>query len=257
MDKISFLFDDTVVLATVSKISEHVIKFTCSETLPEESVLLSGFNILNENNGNNMTGDYYHEYTTVYKSIDSKIVLLSNDGSVYTEENDVDDSGSILEPTEPYVETLEEVKERKISELSNICQENIIAGVDVDIDGEIEHFSYKSEDQINIGVLFNLVYDTNCNVYYHADNDTCKEYTPEQIIAIYSAELINMMHNTTYFNQLKKYIDTLEEIDSVNNVMYGQELISEYLDVYNNAMAMAKYGLEKKLENRTSIIKVE
>lgn len=85
MDKISFLFDDTVVNATVLKVSDTVIKIIFSETMPDESVLLSGFNILNENNNRNMSGDYYHGYSTVYKSVDDNTVLLSNDGSIYVE----------------------------------------------------------------------------------------------------------------------------------------------------------------------------
>ena len=251
MDKISFLFDDTIVLGTVSKISDNVIKLTCSETLPKESVLLSGFNIINEHNGNNMTDDYYHGYTTIYKNIDSKIVLLSNDGSVYVKEDDVDDSSSITEPTEPYVETLEEVKERKISELSNICQENIIAGVDVDIDGEIEHFSYSDEDQINIKELFDLSIQSNCGLYYHSDGQSCKLYTVEQIISIYATASTNKMQHTTYFNQLRAYIDTLEDIESVQAITYGQELTGTYLDTYNASIEQAKILLNTILDKRT------
>lgn len=250
MDKINFLFDDTVVLATVSKISENVIKFTCSETLPEESVLLSGFNIINEHNGNNMTKDYYHGYTTIYKNIDDKIVLLSNNGSVYTEEDNVDDSGSISESTEPYVETLEEVKERKISELSNICNKNITNGVDVEIDGIVEHFSCKDEDQINIKELFDLSVQTNTPMYYHADGKGCKLYTVEQIISIYTTAATNKMNHTTYFNQLRAYVETLEDVESVNAIAYGQELTGEYLETYNAFIEQAQILLNIILEKR-------
>lgn len=252
MDKISFLFDDTVVLGTVSKISDNVIKLTCSETLPKESVLLSGFNIINEHNGNNMTDDYYHGYTTIYKNIDSKIVLLSNDGSVYVKEDDVDDSSSITEPAEPYVETLEEAKVRKISELSNTCQDTIIAGVDVEIDGITEHFSCRDEDQINIKELFDLSVQTNCGVYYHADGKSCKLYTVEQIISIYATASTNKMQHTTYFNQLRSYVETLEDIDSVNAVVYGQELTGTYLDTYNASIEQAQTLLNTLLAKRTA-----
>ena len=163
MDKINFLFDDTVVLATVSKISENVIKFTCSETLPEESVLLSGFNIINEHNNKNMSGNYYHGYTTIYKSIDDKIVLLSNDGSVY------DDSSTPSVSENTTVELTEEEKielerQNKIysiqSEINDLksqlaetdyivikCQEYELAGKDLPDEYDIIKFS-KERDSI-------------------------------------------------------------------------------------------------------------
>lgn len=250
MDKINFLLNNTVVSATVSKISEHIIKLVCSDDLPKESVLLSGFNILNEHNGNNMTGDYYHGYTTIYKNIDSKTALLSNDGSVYTDESDVNDTPSNSESVEPYVPTLEEVKSRKISELSNTCQNTIVSGVDVDIDGEIEHFSCRDEDQINIKELFDLSVQTNCGVYYHADGQNCKLYTVEQIISIYITASTNKMQHTTYFNQLRAYVETLEDIESVNDVVYGQELTGTYLETYNASIEQAQILLNALLAKR-------
>ena len=169
MDKINFLFDDTVVLATVSKISENVIKFTCSETLPEESVLLSGFNILNEHNNKNMSGNYYHDYNTIYKNIDDKIVLLSNNGSVY------DDSSTPSVSENTTVELTEEEKielerQNKIysiqSEINDLksqlaetdyivikCQEYELAGKDLPDEYDIVKFSEERDsirEQINV-----------------------------------------------------------------------------------------------------------
>ena len=169
MDKINFLFDDTVVLATVSKISENVIKFTCSETLPEESVLLSGFNILNEHNNKNMSGNYYHDYNTIYKNIDDKIVLLSNNGSVY------DDSSTPSASENTTVELTEEEKielerQNKIysiqSEINDLksqlaktdyivikCQEYELAGKDLPDEYDIIKFSEERDsirEQINV-----------------------------------------------------------------------------------------------------------
>ena len=169
MDKINFLFDDTVVLATVSKISENVIKFTCSETLPEESVLLSGFNIINEHNNKNMSGNYYHDYNTIYKNIDDKIVLLSNNGSVY------DDSSTPSASENTTVELTEEEKvelerQNKIysiqSEINDLksqlaetdyivikCQEYELAGKDFPDEYDIIKFSEERDSirkQINV-----------------------------------------------------------------------------------------------------------
>ena len=169
MDKINFLFDDTVVLATVSKISENVIKFTCSETLPEGAVLLGGGNILNEDDNKNMSGNYYHDYNTIYKNIDDKIVLLSNNGSVY------DDSSTPSVSENTTVELTEEEKielerQNKIysiqSEINDLksqlaetdyivikCQEYELAGKDLPDEYDIIKFSKERDSirkQINV-----------------------------------------------------------------------------------------------------------
>lgn len=249
MDKIHFLLNSISCLGTVSKISAHIIKLEYAENLPEEIILLSGFDILNENDDSNMSGDYYHGYTTIYKSIDSKTVLLSNDGSIYSGGSDID-VPSVSEPSEPYVETLEDVKLRKISELSEICYQNITNGIDVEIDGSLEHFSYNEEDQINIKELFDLTYNTNCNVWYHADGNMCKEYTSAQFIQIYSAEVSNKMHHTTYFNQLKLFTESLTTIEEVNKIEYNQLLTGIYLDTYDKALIQTNDNLIELLSKR-------
>lgn len=249
MDKISFLSNNKIIFAIISKISKHVIKIECFNTLPEETILLSGFDILNENDDSNMSGDYYHGYTTLYKNIDSKIVLLSNDGSIYSGGSDAD-VPSVVKPSEPYVETLDDVKKRKVSELSDKCYKNIINGVDVEIDGFLEHFSYSEEDQINIKELFDLTYNTNCSVWYHADGNTCKEYTSEQFVQIYSEEVSNKMHHTTYFNQLKLFVESLTTIEDVNKVEYNQLLIGVYLETYDKALMQANENLIELLSKR-------
>ena len=91
-------------------------------------------------------------------------------------------------------------------------------------------------------------------MYYHADGESCKLYTVEQIIAIYSTASTNKMHHTTYFNQLKLYTESLESIDDVNDVTYGQELTGEYLETYNASMAQAQLVLETLLSKRASDI---
>lgn len=245
MDKISFLLNDTVVDATVLTVSENVIKISFLEKIPEESILLSGFEILNENNNKNMTGDYYYLYNTIYREIDENTIMLSNDGSIY-KKTEISDDINIM----PYIPTLEEIKEMKLLELSTICNNNIINGIDVEIDGILEHFSYKDEDQINIKELFDIASQTGSNVYYHSDENALKSYTANQMISIYMTETINKFHNIIYFNQLKTYISTLDAVDSVNIIVYGQSLTGKYLDTYNVAMLQVKENLESLLMNR-------
>ena len=52
------------------------------------------------------------------------------------------------------------------------------------------------------------------------------------------------LQNTTYLNQLKAYVDTLEETDDVNNIVYGQELTGEYLKNFNDIMEHSQKIIE-------------
>ena len=167
----------------------------------------------------------YDGYNTVYKQ-DNYRVTLSNDKSVYEEPHPTPDPEPVPEPDpEPEPElTLEEVKKEKIAQLSSTCEQCIYNGVTMEINGETKHFSYKAEDQVNLGNALQLAQVTGLDVPYHADGDNCKLYTPEQIVELYVQQMTNLTHNQTYFNQLRMYVETLEKKEDVENVMYGQDL---------------------------------
>ena len=250
-DKIKFLNDkENPIDAHLVCLSNNLVQITFDEDLkPSNKILLSGFEVLNEHNLENQSGEYYYAYNTVYREIDENTVILSNDESIYAENSDNDyvDTSDDLTTIEGYVPTLEESKEIKINALSKICNQSIVNGVDVNIDGEIEHFSYKDEDQVNIKEIFDLAMQTQVPLYYHADGKSCKKYTVEQIVNIYATNATNKMHHITYFNQLKLYVESLESKDEVNVVEYGDELTGDYLATYNEAMAQAKLGMETLL----------
>lgn len=242
MDKISFLLkSDTLFDATITTVSSNVIKIVFENEILDEEVLLSGFNIINEHNNKNMTDDYYHAYNTIYLHVDENTFMLSNDGSVYVtpEPTDTDDM-----QIAPHVPTIEEVKSSKIEELSAICNTSIINGVDIEINGVMEHFSYNDEDQVNIKELFDLAVQSKISMYYHADGQSCKLYTVEQIVNIYAMAAMNKMHHITYFNQMKMYISSLDDKDIISSISYGDELTGVYLDTYKAAMSQAQHSMD-------------
>ena len=216
------------------KISKNIVEIV-GDFPPQQS----GFTLSRIDQNDNWD---YSSYTTIYRELDNG-VQFSNDGSVYVEP-------VIPEPPEP---TLEEVKISKINELSNICNQQIIQGVDIEVNGETGHFSYDYEDQVNIKELFDLSVQTNVPMFYHADEESCKAYSTEEIITIYAALSTNKSHHITYYNQLKMYVESLENIDDVKSVVYGQELTGEYLDTYNESMAQAQLVLDTLLTKRASI----
>lgn len=137
-------------------------------------------------------------------------------------------------------ETLKFTKTNKITELTTSCQNIILNGIDYNG----KHYTYNYSDQNNISNLVQMAKTTAMDVPYHADGDLCELYSPSEIYAIYIAEEINVTKNTTYLNQLKAYVDTLEETDDVNNIVYGQELTGKYLKNFNDIMEHSQKIIE-------------
>ena len=218
-----------------------------SEKEAKEVSVESGFVELNEHNHVNQS-DFSNMNYVYRKFDDNKSFILSNmEGDVYTE------PVPTPEP-EPYVPTLEEVIQSKISELSLTCNNMICNGVSVEMNGTQEHFSYTENDQTNIKELFNLALITNAPMYYHANNQSCKLYTAAQIINLYLEATMNKMHHTTYFNQLRAYVHSLKDIEAVTAVTYGVPLTGEYLTTYEAAIKQAQAGMETLLKKGSTIV---
>jgi len=211
--------------------SQHVMRILFEDEIPADMILTSGFFISNDFNYSNMSGDTYYEYNTIYRRLTNE-VDLSNNGEVYVD---------------PVV-TIEDVRDNKLNELSVHCNDIILNGVDVKLEnGETKHFSYNIEDQTNIKDLFDIVLQTKVPQYYHADGESCMEYSPEDIIQIYVQESLNKIESITYYNQMKLYIYSLLDEDEINSIHWGTELTGEYLETYNNAIKQAILGIKQLL----------
>lgn len=158
-----------------------------------------------------------------YKVKDGKVVKISaKEKAVMKNEKDTEEFSYALEI--------------KLSDISAICSASIVKGVDYNG----EHYSYEITDQNNIKSAINLAGSTGLDVPYHADNESCRLYSPDEIIAIYVTNETNLTHHTTYYNQLKLYTQTLTTKEEVDAVVYGQPLEGEYLETYVMIMAQAK-----------------
>lgn len=227
MEKIKFNKKDIIFNVRMTRVKYDVIKIESEKAIPNE-IITNGFAIINEFNDSIMAD--YSDYKTIYvESTDNAYYLSTGDKYVEpTPENP--------EPTEPIIETLENIKTNKISELNTICNKMITSGVDVEIDGKTEHFSYTIEDQANIDDIAQMAKSTNMEQSYHCDNGSCKLYTVEEITKIYMTQKMNKAHNITYANQLKLYVKSLKEKAEVESIAYGQDLTGEYLNTYNTIM---------------------
>lgn len=232
MQKIRFLnsnkiFDVTLTLYGANRIK---CKFYSELTDADNASFRCGFQELNENNLK-VQGDF-RKMKYICQRLDERTVIFTSD------END-----STIEPVS-YTPALEEARRLKISELSAACRNMIMNGVDIIINGECEHFSYKQEDQITIRQLFDIATASNAPVYYHADHTACKLYTVDEIAKLYSAAMIHKAHHLTYFNQLRAYLESLHDIEKINAVSYGQELTGAYLNVYQDAIKQANEAVD-------------
>lgn len=194
----------------------------------------------------------YHSFNTVYKKDEETNTLwLSNDESIYVtpEEPDISTPSEPEKPAEP---TLEEIKNTKIEEISKACNFNIVHGAYMEVDGEMQLFSYKPEDQSNLLNALQLARATKMSMPYHADGCDCRLFSPEEITQLYILEMTNLTHNQTYMNQLKMYIESLDDKLAVEAVLYGNELTGKYLETYNMIMEQSKLVIQKFLESLTS-----
>lgn len=213
---------------------------------------MSIFSLIQVFNGGTLFNVFKNFITLYNKDLDNNTIYLSCDGSVY----DPETSGSIWPEPMPEPEipepTLEEIKSQKIAELSIICNQSIIHGVTMEIDGEQKLFSYKTEDQSNLLNALQLARATKMSMPYHADGCDCRLFSPEEITQLYVLEMTNLTHNQTYMNQLKMYIESLDDKLAVEAVLYGNELTGKYLETYNMIMEQSKLVIQKFLESLTS-----
>lgn len=162
-----------------------------------------------------------NEYTALKEAIDSgKEIIIEPDQPV--EEETI--------PTNPSDEiTIEYIKTAKINELNNTCNKVITGGFDIILSDEnVSHFSLTTQDQLNLITLSALVESGETSIPYHADGELCKFYNADDIESIISAATSFKTYHVSYFNALRAYVESLEDIDSISKVTYGCEIPDEY-----------------------------
>ena len=125
--------------------------------------------------------------------------------------------------------TIEFIRNAKVEQMSRICHQIIVNGVDVILsDGESHHFSLEIEDQIKIQALAMKAQSGAETLFWHEDDNYCQFYSASDILAIYAALEAIQTYQTTYFNSLKMYILSMETIEQFNAVTYGMEIPVAY-----------------------------
>lgn len=116
----------------------------------------------------------------------------------------------------------------KLSEISAECEKTITGGIDVEIDGEVQHFSLTVHDQLN---LFGKQAQLSAGLgrcEYHADGKPCVFYEAEQMEFIINAAMKHVSVQTTYCNSMNDWIRSCATASEIESIHYGDEIPEKY-----------------------------
>ena len=128
----------------------------------------------------------------------------------------------------PDPESLEGIKLSKVAEMSEACRAAIVAGIDVQISGEVLHFSLEVEDQVNMISLSTMLASGVAAVPYHADGQECRYFTAAAFAKVVEKATFWKLYQESYFNSLRTYISAMSNIEDVQKVAYGMTIPEEY-----------------------------
>lgn len=161
-----------------------------------------------------------------YEEYNSLIEAIENHETIPDEEEEEPIVEPVEEPTEPD-EVLEYVRSGKIKEMSAACHQTIEDGFDLELRGNTYHFSLTTQDQINL-INLSAMAQTQELIPYHADGEETSFYTSDEINMIAQTATQLKIYNTTYYNALKSYINSLETIEEIAAITYGTSIPDEY-----------------------------
>ena len=161
------------------------------------------------------------EYDTLYQAFKTNEELVIEDNTQREEPY----QPIIINPDEEI--TIDFIRSSKIAEMSYICRTTIESGIDLEIRGEIKHFSLTTQDQLNL-MSAQTMAQTQTLIPYHADGEETDFYTKEETNQLAEAAAAFKMQHTTYYNSLKTYINALETIEEIAAITYGIEIPDEY-----------------------------
>ena len=139
--------------------------------------------------------------------------------------------------------TIDYVKTAKIDEMNHLCNKVIENGVDVLLsDGKVYHFSLTTQDQLNLITLQSMIAAGETSIPYHADGELCRYYSIEDIRKVMDTATAYTTFHVTYFNSLKVFINSLDDIAAISAVQYGMDIPIEYQSDILQALYAAMGG---------------
>lgn len=119
---------------------------------------------------------------------------------------------------EPDNRPFDEIQTEKLSNLSETCNQTIVAGMDVETTEGVEHFSLEETDQINLTTALSAIKQGAKGYPYHADKKLCRMFTAVELNAIAEKATAHKLYHTTLCNHLlilARRATTTAELDKI------------------------------------------
>lgn len=175
--------------------------------------------------------DFPEEENKVYDTV----TLAEIDETEYQALREAFDSGAGAipepepEPEPDDMDSLEFVREAKLSAMGKACEAAIQSGFSVtDAGGITHHYTLDVTDQIMIAQLAVKAQNGAEQLPWHADGEACRFYTGSEILGLNREMEELITYQQTYFNSLKQYLLSLGTVAEVSAVWYGMEIPEEY-----------------------------
>lgn len=191
--------------------------------------------------------DYYEEITVEQVPEIDEIggfIKLDDDGNIcYIDKASSKTILGWIFDADKYNEVvLNEVKTKKLKELSEVCETIIDNGTDINTNNGTEHFSFneKNHDQSNIKSAYEVSKATGLSTLYHADGQFCRIFTVPEISHIYLSMLQYITYNTTLCNMLNTWVKRCTTIEEIESIQYNSILPSDIQVIMDDNMAHAQ-----------------
>lgn len=123
---------------------------------------------------------------------------------------------------------IENFRAAKLTEISNICESTICAGVDVTLGDDTQHFSLAVTDQLNLFGKQSQLASGAEQFEYHQDGRPCKFYTAAEMTQIIAAAMSHVSYHTTYCNSMFAWIKACSKASEISAITYGAEIPELY-----------------------------
>jgi hypothetical protein len=162
----------------------------------------------------------------------------------------------IPEPPEPAPEPTEE---EKLASAKNGREQSIIsardaaiyAGVDVETEYGLEHFTLNERDQTLLLGIYGMIQQGMTAYPYHSvsadatSSNICTVYSDEDIAKIATAAFSHITYQESYANMLLQWLDRETDVDTVYTIEWGATLPEDLLSYM--AMIMTSAGVDPSI----------
>lgn len=141
-----------------------------------------------------------------------------------------------IDPTIDPNSTMDTIVEYKTTIMKNHYNKKINAGIDIELNGVVEHYSLSPQDQINIdNTEYKVILLGMPKVIFNSDNSLPRLYTNREFLSVSIKAKEFILRETAYCNFMINYIKSFDEIDKdkLLDLKYGDPLPSEMEKVMN------------------------